>query len=387
MRKLAKEFENPSVYILFLVVVILCTLSYWTYLYFTTEMSIAQDAVGYENSGRVVAEQGWRSYFKGAPEREPLYIFTIAFSMKMGNMFGLNYQHFQKLIQVMLFFFAQLLLVYLHHKLRVHNLLKILTIIYFGISPAIVNGAFSLYSEIIVYPFVLLAVILLGKSWQAVYESSMKQCVVLAVLTAACLLILTFGKGIFRFISMISLLPFLSIFLRAVWAKQWGLTKKALVYILIVIFVVNAGVFVIQSLNEKYNGNFVYTGRYNFLILGSAIKRTRPLNKEIVLSHIASIPGAGICGKMFNQEICDYADWYGSVTPFFPDQDSCKIHSSEYACAYAQRYRSTDPSGKAILDALELYPEHNKPEAYFTLALIKIVEHPFRFAFITSFGL
>src|SRR5262245_4838131 len=97
MRKLAESFENSSVYTLVLIIVVLLSLCYWVYLYFTTKMMVVFDSVGYENAGRLIFEKGWREYFVTGPEREPVYIFLIALSMKLGQIFGLHYQHFQKL--------------------------------------------------------------------------------------------------------------------------------------------------------------------------------------------------------------------------------------------------------------------------------------------------
>jgi len=354
MKKLINLFENPLLYYPAFWTVILVCLTYWTYLYFTTQMIIVHDAIGYETIGRLIHDNGWRAYFEQNPGREPLYVGLIALSMKFGEIFSLDYQHFQKLFQVILLFSTQLLLLNVLDNLKISRFLKIGTLLYFGFSPAIVNGAFSLYSEIIAYPFVILSLIFFWRSWQNLYIDEDKF-IQYPILTSIVCLLLVLGKSAFQYVCLACLLPFLIILIRSLWTKNKIVTKKASVFIITFLLIFGSGINCVKYLNKKYNGKFVFAGHYNFIVLGNAIKKTRPLTKKIIMTHLTSVAGTGVCNTFFSVEECKYADWFGAV--------------------------ETTVGERAEL--LKPYPKDHHQKYMLLLALDKIKNHPFRYGVLS----
>ncbi|HLD69859.1 MAG TPA: hypothetical protein VJA17_03750, partial [Candidatus Omnitrophota bacterium] len=145
---------------------------YWLYLLFFSNMIIVYDAGVFEDAGKMIYENGWIGFFKSGPRREPLYPFLVSLSMHAGEWLGISYHYLQKFIQIIFLFSTQLLLFKLLQELKANRTLSLVIILYFGFSPAIVNSAMSLYSEIASYPFVLLIVWLGYRSLRAVHGGS-----------------------------------------------------------------------------------------------------------------------------------------------------------------------------------------------------------------------
>src|SRR5437867_3879842 len=126
----------------------LIPIGYWIYLLLTAKTIIVFDSVEYEHLGNMLYHQGWVEYFKTGPNREPLYPLFIAFSMKLADVFSLPYILILKVIQISILFLSQCLIYRLLKRLQIRETIVGLTILYWGISPAIVNSALSLYSEV-----------------------------------------------------------------------------------------------------------------------------------------------------------------------------------------------------------------------------------------------
>ncbi len=163
-----KFLEKEAIYKKVLVGVFFISLAYWGYLIFASQMQISWDAIGYEELGSMIHHNGWKEFLKTGPQREPLYPLTVATSMKVGEFFSISYQLPQRVIQVIFLFMTQVLILLVLNKLRVNNAMKLVALLYFGFSPAIVNSGFALYSEIIVLPFVMAAVLLGVLSWPVI---------------------------------------------------------------------------------------------------------------------------------------------------------------------------------------------------------------------------
>jgi len=342
--------DSPVVYKRLLVGVFLGCAVYWVYLFLTTQMSIVFDAYGYEQLGKLIYEQGWTAYFKNGPEREPFYPATIAFSMMLADAFHIHYHWIQKIIQILFLFSSQLLMLVLLNRLGVAHFIKLLTILYMGCSPALINATFSLFSEIIAVPFVLLVILCLVLSWKALYREGRRPCVMWAGLSAFSFVLLIFGKGAFQYVFWVCLIPFVCIFIRALVRQEKIMARNVVIYLAIVVSVVNVCLVTFKWMNKTYNGHFAFTSRYNVVFLGSAVKRSKPLTGPIVLSHLASIPGNGVCRMFFTQQQCDYADWSGAIDATSDD-----------------RARLLSP-----------FPEKKRDEMAIRLALVNIREHPFQ---------
>jgi hypothetical protein len=139
------------------------SLVYWSYLAIVCQTIVVHDSVAFESMAKILYKDGWLEFFRTGPHREPFYLVLIAFSMRVGDLVSLHYFEILKIIQVIFLFITQFLTYKLLQKLKIHEWIMIAGLIYLAISPSMVNTAFNLYSEIIVYPFVLGIILLNAK--------------------------------------------------------------------------------------------------------------------------------------------------------------------------------------------------------------------------------
>lgn len=69
--------------------------------------------------------------------------------MAVGDLFSVSYQPILKIFQVALLFLTQILLIVLLRQLDVRKGIIMAAVLYAGISPAMINGAYSVYYEIV----------------------------------------------------------------------------------------------------------------------------------------------------------------------------------------------------------------------------------------------
>ena len=292
-------------------VILLCFI-WWGYLFFSSQMLIVHDACGYQDLGRLLSEKGWAEYFKTGPHREPLYPLLISISMRLGRFFGISYHYFQKAIQILFLFMTQMLLFFVMKKLKIHNAIILVLLLYFGLSPALVNAAFSLYSEIAAFPFVVLIVIMFIYSLNKLLGQENTAVVKAAVLTAVTFVLAVFSKGIFLYIFHLIMLAAFILWVRFCFKRNRLFAKKFAVYLFTTVFVFNLCVFLYMWMNKKFNGQFELTNRYAGAFFGVAYKRTNKLTGRILAAHVVSIPGWGACRVFFTEEECRYCEFYAS---------------------------------------------------------------------------
>ena len=148
---------------------------YWIYLLFTSRMTIVYDAAVYEQLGAMLYHSGWIEFFKTGPHNEPVYPLLIAFSMRIADSFLIPYLTVQTCFQILILFSTQLLTLFILKRLQMSRGVKALTILYMGISPALVNATFSLFSEIATYPFILGIIIAGVKGWESILSNNYKK--------------------------------------------------------------------------------------------------------------------------------------------------------------------------------------------------------------------
>ncbi len=348
-------FQNLKENKLLLFVLVLC-LSYWIFLFQKTEMLIVFDSIGYRDVGALIYEKGWIEFFKTGVHREPLYYCLIALSMKIGNVLSISYESVLKGIQILFLFISQLILFNLLSILRIRKTIKLLTVLYFGLSPAINNSALSMFSEIAVVPFVLMGVLFSFELGEAVIVGNAKDIVILSILNAFNFLMVTLGKGLFVYIFYLYCL-LLIIFSVVFLFKKNYFKMSLLMFATVFMFVLFAvPVHFYKDMNRKYNGFYKLSSADLSIFLGSTYKRTEALNPRKLAAYLASVPGTGVCNLFFTKEECDYCDWYGS------DAHRTKFLTWAYA---------NIPAGQ--IDALTL-----------KMSLGKIAQHPFRYFFLTS---
>jgi hypothetical protein len=331
----------------------LCCLAYWGYLIGASSFDIKHDAIGYQNLGRMVWQKGWKEYFITGPNREPVYIATIALSMQLGDVFSVDYQYFQKVIQVLFLLTSQVLVFILLRRLQVRPFLQMGIILYMGFSPALVNAAFSLYSEIAAFPFVLLLVLCCWVSFQKMFAPTGGNTAVCGMYTALAFIMATLSKGIFHYVffAVTATLLLVTVFLVGKGHKQLACSVGIFLCPLLIIYGLGIGGF--MALNKHYNGHFELTNRYAGALFGVAYKRTNPLNTRIVLSHIAAIPGWGVCRMFFTEEECRYTEFYASDMYYM---------------------------GPTLTNRLKDLPEEEHYHATIQFAFERIKQHPGRYA-------
>lgn len=295
--------------------VFLICFCYWGYHYANSTMLISQDAIGYEEIATVMKNEGLKGYLKDDLTREPLYPLTISYSMRIAEIVGMPYQKIQMLFQFGALFITQVLLYYLLTVLKIDSRIKNFTVLYYGFSPAILNSALSLYSEIAALPFVLLIVISAYKSWDSAPNGSYLSLVSDSILTAIAFLGAIFVKAIFQYIFLLYIIIFLIRIGVAALKKNMKLATNMIVYVFLSVSIVGGSCIYYRYLNLKYNGHFDFANRYDSLLYGNAGKRTEKLDGKKFMAHIVSIPGENFCRRFYSADECDYctfkyADYY-----------------------------------------------------------------------------
>lgn len=305
--RFARGFQNP-INLAFAVSVL-----YWIYLVSTSRMIIVYDAVNYEFLGKMLAQQGWVEFFKTGPNREPFYPALVASSMYLGKIFGISYQLVQVLIQLSIIFLTQILTLRILRILKINNLLSALTILYLGISPAIINSALSLFSEITTYPLILAGMLLVYRSWLSFAKAKFR-IILLAIATGLLFVLMILNKGIFELVTPIFF--FLFIF-SVLLTRNRKFIVNAFVYLVVVLGIFYSLVNGYKSANEIFNGHFTITNRGAWALYGSTARRMEPLTSERFLTALAYVPGKGVCYSIFGEEKCSFwsfqkADEFGS---------------------------------------------------------------------------
>src|SRR5271170_2900413 len=135
-------------------IVFLASILWWVYLYFTTQIVVVFDSVGYEDLGKMIAYQGWGEFFRHGPQREPLFPWLVATSMHLGDWWGISYYYPLKMIGVLFLLLTLIFSYRLMMLLSIRPFIAALTIFYMGISPVMTNSSMRLWSEFAAYPWV-----------------------------------------------------------------------------------------------------------------------------------------------------------------------------------------------------------------------------------------
>jgi hypothetical protein len=282
------------------------SLAYWTYLFFATEMLAKFDAYAYEWLGKMIYEKGWGEFFRSGPHREPFYPFMISLAMRIGDSLSISYHWIQKLFQVLFLLASQILTLQLLRELRIRGSLQCLTLLYVGFSPSIVGSSFSLFSEISSLPFVPAMILAAVASWKSIPGASLAKVMGWGAASGALALLATMTRGIFQHVFYVSLIPFLFLLVSAWRAKTGKVALNILAYLCAALLIVQPGVVGYKLANKIHNGKYQLTDRYANLLYGNASKRARELTPRILLMHLASIPGYGVCRAFFSASECEY---------------------------------------------------------------------------------
>jgi len=286
--------------------IFLLSLIYWLYLSLTTRMDIVFDSIGYESLGRMIYTHGWIDYFKTGPNREPLYPLLISVSMSIEHLTGLAYVRIMAIFGVIILFLTQVLTYKILRLLNIRQGICALVLVYLAISPSLNNSAFSLYSEITTYPFILGILLASFYVWESINHAQKYRALFYSALLGTLFALTALVKGVFECIAPIYLLIlFSTIFLmdKKAVAKRISLFTACAIAAVILFYAPITG---FKWLNQHYNGNFVLTNRGSWLIYGNTARRTETLTLRELGADLAYTPGAGVCDHFFSQQECDF---------------------------------------------------------------------------------
>lgn len=330
---------------------------YWAYLITHTAMPIVFDSVDYENTGKIIYKNGWLEFFRTGPHREPLYPALIAAAMAVGDLFSVSYQPILKIFQVALLFLTQILLIVLLRQLDVRKGIIMAAVLYAGISPAMINGAYSVYYEIVSFPFVLAAVLLTASLWFDIHQKKDYGPVLWkSLFLGISFALLALGRGVFEYVSYFFVGSFCIAAIIAFFSKRPAILRRALVVVVIAFSIVIPVTTGMKVMSFRYNGQYVLCRSHLSILLASAYKRAEPITPAIVGAHLAVIPGTGVCPRFFSKEECDYADWYGT-----------------------DKFRVT-----VVEQRMATIPQDQQSREVFRMTFEKIVGHPLQYAFFSG---
>jgi hypothetical protein len=253
----------------------------------------------------MIYEEGWIKFFETGPNREPLYPFLISLSMHLADIFSISYLHIQKFFQLMILLSTQMLALRLLRKFEISNTIIALTILYIGVSPAIVNSTFSLFSEVMTYPFILGILYALTKAWRSILQGAHSlKLVFLGLVTSILFIFITSVKAIFEFLFPVILLPYIFLLLYSLIQKKRKLAVHSVTYILMTFLALSAFLHFFKSINLEYNGNYAFTNRGSWMLYGTIARRLVPMTPPKILAALAMVPGDGICNSLFEEKEC-----------------------------------------------------------------------------------
>lgn len=299
-----------------IVISIVFTLSilFWVYLSFICQMYLWHDALGYEQLGRLLYNEGWIEYFKTGPNREPIYPWLVSISMHIAERLSTSYKTVQMFFQILILLWTQILVYKILKKLNIKTWLTALILLYIGFSPAMFISTFRLYSEIAAYPFFLLIILCNLKAWQSIHKCPTSG-VGHGVLLGLSFLGATFVKGIVQLVVPTFLLLYISLAFLAFWKKQ-NIKAKHILLILLGIFI---GFYIplntYKLANKIHNGNFTLTDRGPWALYGNTARRMEPLNMKRLLMAVTYVPRPEGCYKLFGKEDCQV--WHYSESDKF----------------------------------------------------------------------
>lgn len=288
------------------------SLLYWIYLAINSQMTLGADASGYDMLARNIHTGGWIEYLKKGPDREPVYLLLITLAMHAAQILKTSYQHVLEAWQVGLLLLTQIMLWRLLHLLNVRAGIAAATLLYFAVSPAMVNSALSLYSEIITYPFVL-GILFLGlRGWQAIVNSERARAVVFGLLLGLTAGVLCLAKALFEYVFLAFLLCFLYLGVQLFLQKKIKPAALALILLLCAYIPFKTITHTYKSLNKTYNGYYTITDRGPYILYEQSLKRTENLSSKKFLLALSCVPGDNICYSFFKRQECN--DWLLSFT-------------------------------------------------------------------------
>ncbi|MDO8302136.1 MAG: hypothetical protein Q7T18_02740, partial [Sedimentisphaerales bacterium] len=276
-------------------------------------MNISCDAIGYSELGRMLQNDGMLKYFETGPQREPAYPLLISLAMHIEGWTGIVYTKIMAAFGVVILLISQILVYAILRRLNVRAGICAAVLLYFGFSPALNNTAFSLYSEIATYPFILGIVLISGRLWEASRRDQRKS----ACLSGAALGLLFAGVTLIKAVFEIIFPAYTIIFLAALLLPRLKIRRQlqtAALSIIVAIGCYYAPITAYKQLNKIHNGNFAITNRGSWALYGNTARRMEPLTFKRFLTALVYVPGEGVCTSLFSADECRVWSFYESDT-------------------------------------------------------------------------
>ncbi len=278
--------------------------AYWAYLLFASTPYIKYDAETFVALGISIYQNGFTEFFKAEPNYVPLYPLLIATSLRIAEAFSLSYQCVQIAIQIAILLTTQFLMLRILQALNVRRSLIAVVVLYFGISPAMINSTFSLYSEIVTYPFVLWSVMAAVNSWQIAKEGSWPKMILSGLGLILPFFLATMANAVFEYIFTFLLFSYFVLACGYFLKNKLSSFVRIVGWVAVVFFLFQAALLPYRSMNLKYNGHKSLVIKGAWSLYANTQRRTENLTPRQFLVALAHVPGEGVCSKFFTDQEC-----------------------------------------------------------------------------------
>ncbi len=347
-----RSLKNSLVFL----IILLGILFYWAYLGFVTQPILVHDAKGYEDLGRMIYQKGWEAYFVSGPNREPIYPFLVSWCMQITQL-G-SYQTALKFFQVVLLFGAVGMTVFVLNEGKISSGVRAFALLYLGISPAFVNSALSVYSEIVTYIPILGIVLLSSRVWDYLQRESANFSFGYGIGLGLCFVAITLAKGIYEIIFPLYLLSFIGLAIMAFRDQKKQVFKNTVVFLFSAVLVFGSCICGYKSINKKYNGFFTLTDRGAWALYGNTARRQEPLTL-----------------RKF---------WAGGAYNLF-EEDDCARLLDRQSCHFWDIRTSDDLAAQKNYEVSAKFPLQERDREFAKLIRDKIFQNPFQYILLTGF--
>lgn len=352
-------------------IVLVCIFSFWFWMMMltVTDFIIVNDSIGYESLARIIDEKGIVGFLKNGLDREPLYPLIINLGMKLSRVAALDYHPVVVFLHICILAVTQLLMVILMRRLKINDWIISGTLLYFALSPAVVNSGLLLYSEIVTYPFSILIVLSLSRCWQQLFDPdlvmdkmSFKKSMISSLLLAFSFLGMTFVKASFQLIAILIVFPFVLAAVLGFIRRERVLTIKAVTTMTFFLVFYLSGTTAYKFANKIYNGNFAFTNRGPSILYGNAFRRTQPMDQRTKLASIGYAVGEDFCYERLGLEPCQY--WHFTTSDNMTYKEVKRLQQSGFTAEQINK--------KLITGAVEHV--FRNPLAYISFTFVEIVK-------------
>lgn len=272
------------------------------------------DALGYDSLGQMITQGKFIEHLSNGPTREPLYLFFVAMNIAVANFLNLPYLELILVTQGLLLLIAQLILDRIFIRIKLMDGIAALLLAYVVISPTLLRSSLIVYSEIITYPFILLACLTCVNVWQALSkeEAFVKIYKIQAVFLGACFLPLVFIKSIFEMIVPVCII-FIGMGLYVRFKSHTTVLSKIIVFLVFALGTFLLPVHAYKMFNKVLHGNYTFTDRGSWALYGTTARRVLPTSADENLAQkFYVLPDKSICEARVSKQACDH--WFYTLS-------------------------------------------------------------------------